>query len=205
MTSLPPPGSRVVVRDVAVLKALAHPMRTRLLGLLRVDGPSTATLLGRRVGESSGVTSYHLRELERYGFVAEEVGRGTGRERWWRAVHRSTSWDRSDFAADGDDVAAALQSQMLDLRARTYDASEQQRAARSAEWQQTGSLSDLVLRLTPDQAASLVAELDDVLRRWSEASSAPGAPGTGLVAVFADVLPLTELPTGTGPPQEAPS
>ncbi len=48
----------VQVNDVRALRALAHPLRNRLLGLLRLDGPSTATLLGKRLVESSGSTSY---------------------------------------------------------------------------------------------------------------------------------------------------
>ena len=52
-------------RELATLRALTHPLRTRLLGALRVDGPATASELGRRFGESSGATSYHLRRLAR--------------------------------------------------------------------------------------------------------------------------------------------
>ncbi len=61
-----------------VLRPLAHRLRNRLLGLLRTHGPSAASRLAERVGESSGVTSYHLRQLEQYGFVSEVAGRGTG-------------------------------------------------------------------------------------------------------------------------------
>src|SRR5205085_2756191 len=46
--------------DPGALRALAHPLRIRLLGLLREDGPGTATTLARVVGESTGDTSYHL-------------------------------------------------------------------------------------------------------------------------------------------------
>lgn len=81
------------------MRALAHPLRGRLLGLLRLDGPSTATLLGQRVGESSGATSYHLRQLAVHGFVEDVEGAGRGRERWWRAVHRSTLWHTAELLA----------------------------------------------------------------------------------------------------------
>src|SRR5919206_5319963 len=69
------------------LRALAHPLRVRLLELLR-EGPSTASLLAERLNESTGATSYHLRELHRYGFIDEEPGRGRGRERWWKRRER---------------------------------------------------------------------------------------------------------------------
>ena len=74
------------------LRGLVHPIRLRLLDLLQADGPATATGLAKRIGESSGVTSYHLRVLAEHGFVVEDTERGTGRDRWWRAVHRTTSF-----------------------------------------------------------------------------------------------------------------
>ena len=89
----------VQVTDVRALRALAHPLRNRLLGQLRVNGPATASQLGRAVGESSGSTSYHLRQLAAYGFVEEVEGQGTARERWWRARHRMTSWQAADLVA----------------------------------------------------------------------------------------------------------
>ncbi|HVI19228.1 MAG TPA: helix-turn-helix domain-containing protein [Gaiellales bacterium] len=74
------------------LRGLVHPVRLRLLDLLQADGPATATSLGQRIGQSSGVTSYHLRVLAEHGFIVEDTERGNGRDRWWRAVHRSTSF-----------------------------------------------------------------------------------------------------------------
>src|SRR5205085_4403396 len=74
------------------LRGLVNPIRLRLLDLLQADGPATATGLAKRIGQSSGVTSYHLRVLAEHGFVVEDSERGTGRDRWWRPVHRSTSF-----------------------------------------------------------------------------------------------------------------
>jgi DNA-binding transcriptional ArsR family regulator len=74
------------------LRGLVHPIRLRLLDILQADGPATATALGRRIDQSSGVTSYHLRVLAEHGFIVEDIERGTGRDRWWRAVHRTTSF-----------------------------------------------------------------------------------------------------------------
>src|SRR5262245_39214937 len=62
--------------------AIAHPIRYRIFELLR-EGPATAAQLSRRVGESRGLLSYHLRYLARAGAIVEDSGRGTRRERWW--------------------------------------------------------------------------------------------------------------------------
>jgi DNA-binding transcriptional ArsR family regulator len=141
------------VRDPQALRALAHPVRLRVLGLLRTDGPSTATLLGRRLGESSGTTSYHLRELARYGFVGEVEGRGTGRERWWQALHRMTSWDPEDFADDGSEVVDELTRMLVAQRGTALQAWLAQRDALGREWDGASDLSDWALRLTPTRPA----------------------------------------------------
>lgn len=85
------------ITDERVLGTLAHPLRSRMVGLLRLHGPATATKLGQRLRESSGVTSYHLRKLAEVGLVEEDVDRGTRKERWWRAVHDLTKWSAEDF------------------------------------------------------------------------------------------------------------
>ncbi|WP_336209694.1 ArsR/SmtB family transcription factor [Nonomuraea sp. LPB2021202275-12-8] len=70
--------------DPARLKALAHPMRRLMLRHLNVHGPATSTTLGELLGAKTGTTSYHLRQLEKHGFIEEIPERSTGRERWWR-------------------------------------------------------------------------------------------------------------------------
>ncbi|UPZ28594.1 helix-turn-helix domain-containing protein [Streptomyces sp. LRE541] len=80
--------AQVELSDLATLKALAQPRRQRMLQHLTVHGPATSATLARALGLNTGATSYHLRELARYGFVEETGahGHGHGRERWWRAV-----------------------------------------------------------------------------------------------------------------------
>src|SRR5687768_13481881 len=94
------------VADLATLRAVAHPLRVRLLAALRSDGPATASELGRRFGESSGSTSYHLRQLARFGFVEDDPEQPNARDRRWRALHGFTSWRESDFADDQEGRAA---------------------------------------------------------------------------------------------------
>src|SRR5947209_7070693 len=74
---------RVRPWSAAELRALAHPLRLQLLQVLHAEGPATASQLARRLGESSGATSYHLRALHRAGMV-EEAEQRNARERWWQ-------------------------------------------------------------------------------------------------------------------------
>ena len=81
-SSLRHPGvDHVITTDS--LKSLAHPLRVRIYDELSAYGPLTASGLAERLGESSGSTSYHLRQLERTGLIREDTTRGKGRERWW--------------------------------------------------------------------------------------------------------------------------
>src|SRR5436305_8556002 len=66
--------------DPRALRAMAHPIRLSLIGVLRREGPLTATQAGELIGESSASCSFHLRQLAKYGLV-EEAGGGRGRER----------------------------------------------------------------------------------------------------------------------------
>src|SRR5580658_6816512 len=87
------PAGRTVTRltDARALRAYAHPVRMKLVGLLRTEGPLTATRAGALLGEPSGTTSFHLRQLAKYGLV-EEAGGGTGRQKPRRATTTSTGW-----------------------------------------------------------------------------------------------------------------
>jgi DNA-binding transcriptional ArsR family regulator len=187
----------VQVTDVRALRALAHPLRNRLLGLLRLDGPATASRLGRAVGESSGSTSYHLRQLEAYGFVEEVEGRGSARERWWRARHRMTSWQAADMIAQegGAEVQDEMTRLQLDGHARVLTAWQARKQELPAEWTTVASMNDYALRVRPEEARALVAELNAVMTRWmDEHPTGTTVEGAELVSVLIDVVPLKEWP-----------
>jgi DNA-binding transcriptional ArsR family regulator len=193
MVQEPPPRGSVRVRDPQALRALAHPLRGRLLALLRLEGPSTATLLGQRLQESSGSTSYHLRQLAAHGFVEEVEGHGTGRERWWRAAHRSTAWETADLLGQpgGREVSDELLHQQLGQQTRVLARFAAEEAALSDEWRVAVSLNDWGLRLPPHRARALADELNAVLRRYQDELEEEGAP---LVHVLLDVFPLAKYP-----------
>lgn len=82
--------------DLESLKALAHPLRVKIFDVLSTYGCFTASGLAERLGESSGATSYHLRQLEKHGFVREVEGKGVGRERWWERTPGGISLGASE-------------------------------------------------------------------------------------------------------------
>lgn len=165
------------VTDVATLKAMTHPLRMRLLGLLRSRGPATATTLSAEVGESVASVSYHLRQLARYEFVQEAPEHARdGRERWWRASHRFTSWSAVDFLATPEQRAAevALRRQAIDVYEEELREFLDTGPVWGADWIDAADTSDYVLELTPDQTRALVEELHAVIGRHLDAAPAQG-------------------------------
>ena len=161
----------VVRPDGRSLRALAHPLRLRLLGLLRVDGAATASQLAARTGQSSGATSYHLRQLAAYGFVIEEPDRGNARDRWWRAAHRSTEFD---LPPDADEETKAVGEEYLRVVA-SYSARKVDSAIAAlptmaddigAGWERGFTMSDYGLRLTLDETRELIEGLETLARRF---------------------------------------
>ncbi|HEX7747093.1 MAG TPA: helix-turn-helix domain-containing protein, partial [Micromonosporaceae bacterium] len=148
---------RVVRLSPAQIKILAHPLRVRLLGLLRTDGPATATALARALDTNTGATSYHLRQLAEVGLVEEEPDRGAGRQRWWRAAHELSSWRPTDFDKDPDASAAVdwlrgHQVRVMDEQVERWLAVEH---TYPMIWRDTAGMSDIPMRLTPQRARSL--------------------------------------------------
>ncbi|WP_279583109.1 helix-turn-helix domain-containing protein [Fodinicola feengrottensis] len=93
MDVLQPDPNKDVTLDTATLRVLAHPMRLALLNHLRHHGPATGRQLAAIFGIDSGAASYHLRKLAAGDLIDEDEERGTGRDRWWRALHRTSFHD----------------------------------------------------------------------------------------------------------------
>jgi DNA-binding transcriptional ArsR family regulator len=191
MSDRPDPTSRYEVTDVSALRALTHPLRTRILGALRLEGAATASQLARRLGESSGATSYHLRQLARFGFVEEAPVQVSRRERVWRATHALTSIDPRRFSGGAEEVVldeftgrqlAQLHEQSQGWRARRSEA--------SPEWVSAAGFSDTMARLSPAACAELHERLTDLVDELQARSA--GEPGTAWVSVFLAALPVSD-------------
>lgn len=151
------------------LKALTHPVRVRMLGMLRIDGPATATSLASRLGLNSGATSYHLRQLALHGFITDDESRGNGRERWWKAAHQSTHTTREEaYGAEGKETLDTYLQSVAIVKTETLQRAVEERPLLSEEWREATTLSDYVLRLTPARAKLLLDTLGEVLLAQDE-------------------------------------
>lgn len=193
-------------RDTAALKALTHPLRIRLLGMLRQDGPATASELAARTGESSGSTSYHLRVLAKYAFVAEAEHRD-GRERRWRAVHSVTSWSNKAMEASPGSrafVGLTRRRQIEHLEASLVRHEADIADGRlGQEWVEPSGISDLMPRLTPESLTELREALDRKLAELTTRDA--GDPRATQVVLLTAGLPLASRDAGAEPGTSAPA
>ena len=162
------------VHDVEELRALAHPMRQRILHYLRQAGPGTSTTLGRDLGENSGIMSYHQRLLAEYDFVREVAGRGQGRERWWEVSSRPVWNPREGLGTEAQAEVSGLHRPSL---AQHLESFQRFRAAREAmgKWGRgTWAVQRARLALTREEAGQFIADQQELIGRYRrEAADAP--------------------------------
>lgn len=178
------------------LKAFTHPLRMAMYMALRDGGPATASQLGRRLGQSSGDTSYHLRQLERFGFVEDDPHHSGGRERWWRSV---------GFSVEDPQL---LQDPAAALAVRTLiDRDIADRAAVLRRWADAvfvdGALTEekaqildtVTADMTTTEAEAMINAVQLVLEEHTERAAqrrdAGETEGRRRTRIYFDVVPLT--------------
>jgi DNA-binding transcriptional ArsR family regulator len=207
MTTEEPQSVRTL--DAGALRALAHPLRVQLFNLLSFHGPATATSLAAQVGESSGSTSYHLRQLERHGLVREDTARGNARDRWWERVPGPVLIGSPGEADPATRSAQYLVARELG-RSQEHELDEYLRRGEDelpAEWTRAASIGAAALRLTSAELAELTREIDAVVARYRDRGPAQRRPGTRPVQVAYRAFPLIdgiELPGEEPLPTDAP-
>ncbi|MEU6443700.1 helix-turn-helix domain-containing protein [Streptomyces sp. NPDC047046] len=149
--------------DARGLRGFAHPLRMQLFNSLRRGGPATASQLAKELGESSGATSYHLRQLAEYGFVEDDPEHGKGRERWWRAVPDSITFDAGEIDQGNPELRGAADVLLHELASSHYRETAAWVADRDrwrgTPWNEAGTFSDMSLHLTPEELTELSKRL----------------------------------------------
>jgi predicted ArsR family transcriptional regulator len=162
----------IPLTDARALRAYAHPIRMTLLGLLRREGPQTATQAAAAIGESVASCSFHLRQMAKYGLVEAAEG-GRGREKPWRATAMFTSWDPEAEGAEALELALAQQYVASVLRWL------RERAAEPAEWREAAQLGDVTVHLTAAELRTLGDGMRELVRPYLERLEDPGARPAG--------------------------
>ncbi len=182
------PQSVRTVTDPAVLAALAHPTRRRLMDALRMRDASTVGGLAEQLGLAVGSVSHHLKVLRRADLVAEapDLARDR-RERWWRLVDATVRWSSAGFddTPATEAVVAAATSMGLERQvqlSREWLAADDRDSPHAA----TAFSTDAWLNLTPDELDEVAHEIQDLLATWRTrtVSGETSAPQGDRVPVF---------------------
>ncbi|MCB5908864.1 winged helix-turn-helix domain-containing protein [Streptomyces pinistramenti] len=163
-----------------------HEVRTALLDLLAEVGAVTATEAASRLGYSSGLCSFHLRQLARHGHI-EEAPHSGGRARPWRLTQHTP-------AADGPP-----EEQFGDLARGLEDESWQrwltQRDEAPSEWRHDEAFS-AVAYLTPEEMSRVANVVRRALAPYQDREQRPLARPEGArpVALITRLFPLLPHP-----------
>ena len=202
----------IASRAAAEPELQAHPVREALLGLIRRDGVVTATTAAVELGGSTGLYSFHLRQLARYGVIEEAPAAG-GRVRPWRLARPEAAPARGEAAPAGARQAEAgarggasarrvsdaeLSAVARGLEDESYQRWLEHRAGAPERWRHDEAFSQVVY-LTPEEMAGLAHVVRAAIAqyRYREGHPAERPPAAAPVAVVARLFPLL---ASDGPP-----
>jgi DNA-binding transcriptional ArsR family regulator len=156
--------------ELAVLRALAHPMRQEILDELAL-GAATSAMLARSLASNTGVLSYHLRELGKAGLIERDAARSAGRAVYWRLARDDVRFADPAVSADPALAQAAVDA----ILARTVRSVNGyvRRTDLPTEWTDAALFSRSSLRLTAAQLARMTGEYLEFVQRWSREAGEP--------------------------------
>lgn len=181
---------RVRIDDPEAMAALTHPVRTKLLNYLISAGPATASQAARAVGDTPSNSSYHLRTLAKFGWVAAAQDSGDGRERPWRAL--VTGFD-IDLAADPQSAAGRNAAALSALTLQQVHQETREALTRfptlDRAWQNAASFNVYTLRVTAEELAAVNKQIDAILRPYIAATRDERPAGAALASVAYQAFP----------------
>ena len=186
----------IELTDPRALRAMAHPTRLELIGLLRRGGPLTATQAAEKIGESASSCSFHLRQLAKYGLV-EEAGGGRGRERPWRATAISTEWPGRGESEEARAAGEMLSRVVIERYFESAIEWLERHPIEPKEWVEAAFSGDLHVQMTAAELLEVEAKLRELFEPFLERLEAqvPPPAGSRPVTVIGLAFP-------TEPPEE---
>jgi len=154
--------------DPRVLRAVAHPTRGRILDELGATGPMRAADLGESLGIPANQASFHLRQLAKYGVIvpAPEAARDK-RDRVWRlSSQRGFRLDVQDIEKQpgGRAAMSVFRQNKAAWAHRLVDEVWSLKRTKNT----FNAIVDQSMKLTKDEAAEFMGEVDEVLARWAD-------------------------------------
>jgi predicted ArsR family transcriptional regulator len=161
------------VSDPRVLRAIAHPVRNRILAELSAVGPLRAADIAAQIDVPANQASFHLRQLAKYGVVEEapELARD-GRDRVWRMVNERGLTLSLDALEDSPGGRAAVAVFRREAAAQAHDLVSSAFARRTEQGVHV-MVADQALHLTEEESKQFGAELGDLVEEWRSRTTGP--------------------------------
>ncbi|MHB1593594.1 MAG: helix-turn-helix domain-containing protein [Streptosporangiaceae bacterium] len=181
----------VRLTDPRAMRALAHPARIAIMQHLAIEGPATATECAEVAGLSPSACSYHLRALERYGFVEADPSGGTDRRhRPWRATATSLTLSTDPERPAAERMASQLLVESFAAMADEVRANYLDRMSEyPREWQIAAGGSNDVLHVTADELEQIRRRIEGVLSEYRRLNPADRPDAARRVQAIVDFTP----------------
>ena len=171
------------------LRALAHPLRWKLLDLLSSEQSATATRCAEALGESVASCGYHLGILAKYGYIepVPPTGDRPGREKPWRLASRRQDLSATGLDESGTLAARAAAEVFLDHELERIKDRLRRVDLEPAEWRAASYVSGVTRWLTAAELAEIKDQLAEIEGRFADRDDDPGCrpPGAREVRIFA--------------------
>jgi DNA-binding transcriptional ArsR family regulator len=182
----------VTLTDPAAIKALAHPARLAVLEELQNGQVRTATECAEIAGLSASAMSYHLRALERWGFIERAGDSGDGRERPWRA--RSTGGWRIEAAMGpvGTAATSAVLSTVFERMRNEMLAWTEIERDQPEEWQSASAVGNHSTWLTAAETREIIENFQTLMDGFKLRTAEDHPDGARRVRVGLVAVPTTQ-------------
>ncbi|MDR2985281.1 MAG: winged helix-turn-helix domain-containing protein [Nocardiopsaceae bacterium] len=172
-------------RGALALRALAHPLRWKLIELVGNEGQATATRCAEALGESVASCAYHLGILAKYGYT-ELVPDQEGREKPWRLTSYRQELSAEGLGVEGELAELAATESFLDFEFSRTRERLRGRRQEPPEWREPSRLLGSSMWVTSEEFAQLSEELLQVALRYTDRLDNPDSRPSGarLVRVF---------------------
>jgi DNA-binding transcriptional ArsR family regulator len=155
------------VHDPKVLRAIAHPVRNRVLAELSASGPMRAADVARELGIPANQASFHLRQLAKYGLVEEDPEAARDRrDRVWRPASErgvTVRLDELERQPGGEAASTVFRQNAASWGHAVVDAAYDARPRPKA----FRTVNETALRLSKQEAEQLAQELDGIVAGWA--------------------------------------
>jgi hypothetical protein len=190
------PARPALPADPTALRALAHPVRWKLIDVLATEGTATATRCSELLGESTATCSYHLGILAKYGYITRVAGR-EWREKPWRLVSPDLALSSRGLDPEGAAASRAAASAFLDYEMTVLKESLRGSDQEPPPWRNANKIMGATAWVTAEECQAAAAEVQQILDKYSGPGREKGREGARAVRLFAAIA-VSARPSQSG-------